>query len=238
MESQTVNIINIPSLGEVSRLSEAEITALVDRYIINIRKADKNEPPHNNLLGFFELVQNAIEARQDADNVPKSKRLLVLAHDPPDEDEIDTESITFFLKNRKPGSYSQGSPGQAKVRELVPHQRSIVQHPEHPGEKLVTMGRRFDNTVNFSIYARNDMTALKRMLWFENVMDSFKWYFRIHGIYNVIEMSVGDKERVTIGELGLTRYPMSYFVMTEDIYQFGSQELKKVELDVGLVINN
>ena len=235
MGTKTANIIKIPSLGQESRLSEEEVNAHVARYIANLREAGKNEPPHNNILGFFELVQNAIKSREIEDEVPEDKRLLVLAHDPPEE--IDTEAVTFFLQRRLPGSFGRGTIGESKTRELIAHKRSEVQHPEHIGEKLITMGRRFDNTIKFHIYARDDLIALKRVLWLENVIDSFRWYFRIHGIYNVLEIDVGDKERVTIGELVVTRYPMSYFVMTEDIYQFGSQELKSVELNIDLINN-
>ena len=236
MGTETIDIIKIPALGEPSRLSEAEINQIVNTYIANLREAGTNEPPQNNLLSFFELVQNAIRSREASDSVPEDKRLLVLANDPPEE--LDTEAITFFLQSRLPGSFGKGSIGQAKTREFVPHKRSEQQHPEHINEKLVTMGRRYDNQIKFHIYARDDYVALKRVLWFENVMDSFRWYFRVHGIYNVLEIGVGEKEHVTIGELVVTRYPMSYFVMTEDIYQFGSQELKSIELNTDLVINN
>jgi len=75
------------------------------------------------------------------------------------------------------------------------------------------------------------------VLWLENVMDSFRWYFRVHGISIVIEEGVGDKEQVKIGEILLTKYPMSYFVRTEDTYQFGSQELKTIELNVNVSTN-
>ncbi len=133
---------------------------------------------------------------------------------------------------------SRGSVGEGKIKELVPHLRSIQQHPEHPGEKLVTMGKAFDNVIEFHVYARNNHTAMKRVMWLENVLDAFRWYFRVHGIQQVIEMEVGKKQLVNVGELLLTMYPMSYFVRTEDIYQFGSQELKYVELNVGLTTDN
>jgi len=236
MGSKTVNIANVPYIGGRAQLSEAETTLYVNKYIANLKVAGEDQPFHNNILGFLKLVQNAVRSREAVDNVPEDKRLLVLGNDPPES--IDTEAITFFLKSRSPGQFNRGRAGEARIKEVIGHIRNIEPHPEHIGEKLVTMGRLYDNRVAFNIYAKDDYTALARVLWFENVMDSFRWYFRVHGISQVIEEGVGDKENVTIGELPLTKYPMSYFIRTEDIYQFGSQELKNVELNVKLETNN
>jgi len=230
MESKTVSIAEIPDIGSsTQRLAEPEVARRIERYLSNLKKAEVQEPEHNDLLGFFGLLQNAIRSREISQKVPEGKGLLILAQDPPEE--INTEAVTFFLGARNAGQYGRGSMGTNGVKEVVPHLRSIQNHPEHAGEKLVTMGRLFDNVVRLRVYARDDLTALRRVFWLENVIDSFRWYFRVHGIRQVLEMGVGEKEQVTIGELLLTRYPMSYFVQTEDIYQFGSQELKYAELN-------
>jgi hypothetical protein len=229
MVSKIDNITKLPELGSNSRLSEAEVTQQIDKYFRDISAVKHQQPALNTIVEFFGLVQKAIRSREVSEKVPEDKRLLVLANDPPEE--IDSEAITFYLQSRTPGQFNRGSQGNMRVKEVVPHVRSIQQHPEHLGEKLVTMGRFFDNYVAFNVYARDDYAALNRVLWLENVMDSFRWYFGVHGIRRVIEEGVGDKERLKIGELTLTKYPMSYFVRTEDTYQFGSQELKNVELN-------
>jgi len=231
-ESKTVSLAEIPDIGNGQQLAEPEIARRIERYIANLKKAEIQVPTHNNLIGFFELLQNAIRCREATQKVPPGKGLLILAQDPPEE--IDTEAVTFFLSAREPGLFGRGPMGAGGVQEVVPHLRSIQDHPEHIGEKLVTMGRAFDNLITLRVYARDDITALKRVFWLEDVIDSFRWYFRVHGIFQVLERAVGQKEQVTIGELLLTRYPMSYFVKTEDIYQFGSQELKKVELNIAV----
>jgi hypothetical protein len=231
MESKTVSI-DIPYIGGNNRLSESELNMQIDRYIANLRSAGEQWPEHTDIVGFFKLVQNILEAKQNSESVPEDKRLLVLAEDPPEE--VDTEAVTFVLVSRTPGQFSKGSIGEGKVRELTGHVRSIQQHPEHPGEKLVTVGKLYDNNIVFSVYARSDVTALKRALWLSKTIDSYKWYFRVHGIPIVLEDAMGARERVMIGNLAVTRYPISYFVRTEDTYQFGSQELKHVELNFNL----
>lgn len=236
MVSKIDNLVDLPDIQKTRKLTEAEVRARINKYIEQVTAAAIREPQANCLLGFFELAKNAIRSREASDSVPDGKGLLVLANDPPEE--IDTEAVTFYLQGRTPGQFNRGGAGESRIKEVVPHTRSIQQHPEHIGEKLITMGRFFDNYIAFNVYARDDFTALKRVLWLENVMDSFRWYFRVHGINQVIEMGVGDKEHVTIGELEVTKYPMSYFIRTEDTFQFGSQELRQVELDTDVSLTN
>lgn len=235
MASKIDNVTNLPDLGSLKGLSEAEAERLINNYIEDITACAAPPAELQNLLGFFKLVQNAIRTRENSESVPKGKKLLVLADDPPKE--IDTEAITFFLSARGPGQFNRGPAGRSNIKEVTPHVRDIRQHPEHLGEKLVTMGRFYDNYITFNVYAKDDFTALRRVLWLESVMESFRWYFRVHGIKEVIEMGVGDKEHVTVGNIELTKYPMSYFVRTEDTYQFGSQELKFIELNFDVSTN-
>lgn len=236
MVSKIDKLVDLPDIQKTRKLTETEIRARIDKYIEQVSAVGIREPQANDLLGFFQLVQNAIRSREASDKVPEGKELLVLANDPPEE--IDTEAITYYLNARAPGQMNRGGHGESRVKEVVPHLRSIQQHPEHIGEKLVTMGRFFDNYIAFNVYARDDFTALKRVLWLEKVMDSFRWYFRVHGINQVIEVGVGDKQQVKIGELLVTKYPMSYFIRTEDTFQFGSQELKQVELNTDVSLTN
>jgi hypothetical protein len=236
MASKIDNLVELPDIQKTRKLTEAEVKARINKYLEDISAVKQPVPQYENLLGFFSLVQNAIRSREASERVPEDKRLLVLANDPPET--IDTEAITFFLQSRAPGQFNRGSAGQARIKEVAAHVRSIQQHPEHISEKLVTMGRFYDNSIVFNIYARDDFTALKRVLWLENVMDSFRWYFRVHGISQVIEQGVGDKKHVEIGQLSLTKYPMSYFIRTEDTYQFGSQELKHIELNTNVSLTN
>ena len=61
-------------------------------------------------------------------------------------------------------------------------------------------------------------------------MDQYLWYFEMSG-YKVVERGVGDRERVEIDGYGtITKYPVSYYVRSEDILHFGTQELKQVVL--------
>lgn len=233
---KTDKLVELPDIQQTRKLTEAEVRNRINKYISDISAVTTREPQASSLIGFFSLVQNAIRSREASEKVPEGKELEVFANDPPEL--VHTEAITFFLNGRAPGQINRGHAGQSRIKEVTAHVRSIQQHPEHIGEKLITMGRLFDNYITFNIYARDDITALKRVLWLENVMDSFRWYFRVHGISQVVEQGVGPKEQVEIGQLTVTKYPMSYFIRTEDTYQFGSQELKHVEFNTEVSLTN
>lgn len=236
MVSNIDNITSIPDIKGTHFKSEAEITAAIERYLQNVTDSGRVPPPSGDILTFFELVQNAVWSRQATENIPEDKRLIVLGDDPPEEDEIDSEAITFTLEKRDPGQWSQGRAGSGGVREVAHHQRSIQQHPEHLGEKLVTMGRAFDNVIEFHTYARTDFRSLKRALWFENVMDGFRWYFRLHRI-TTVQQTMRRVGKVVVGELPLVKYSVRFFARTEDTYQIGLQELKKIVLNVNMSTN-
>lgn len=231
MGSTTDNIVSLPDVGSSIRMSETEASAAISTYLSNVKVSNKApEAGPMYLDNFFSVIQDILVARQNTENVKIDQRLLVVAEDPPEE--IDTETITFFLEARAPGGYGRMTAhDNARVREVSPHVRFIEKHPEHPSERRVTFGRVYDNWIRFNIYARTDKVALERVIWFEQAIDAYDWWLRRNG-YRLIELGVGDRERVTIGELRLTRYPMSYKVRTDDTFVMTEQQLRRVAVDV------
>lgn len=223
-----IDNISIPNLGR--GYNEEEADRAIQNYIDELSGLNSS-PNASDILDFFPLLQNAIKTREEHDwldnRVPDSekKRLLLLEDDPPEE--IDTESITWKMKARVPGRFDQGPAGQGRIKEVMGHPRSVINHPEHPSEKLVTMGKFYGNWIQFNVYARDKRQALRRLLWLERVIDSFHWYFRLYG-FRVIEEGCGDREEVTVKDLKLIKYPLTYFIRSDDTYHITTQELKKV----------
>lgn len=235
MVSRIDNITSVPDIEDPRvkiRYSETEYNRLVRSYLETLQ-SEPSSPSSSELNDFFDLVHDAVISRQNSDGVPQTKRILFLEEDPPGESEIDTEAITFILRARQPGRFDQGPAGTGRIKEVSGHQRSIIDHPEHPGEKLVTMGRFYDNWITFHIYARTAKVARNRLLWFERMMDAFTWYYRVNG-FRVIEEGCGDRESVNVGELELVRYPISYFVRTDDTFHISTQELRSVVFNIGV----
>jgi len=222
MTSRSENLALPPEI-KYQELGTVEAQQLIDSFIERIERRDA--PEAGTLNDFFPLVKDALESKQNAENVPADKRLLFVEEDPPEA--LDTEAITFFLDGRVNGSYSRGRPGEGRVRELTPHLRGQVEHPDHPGEQLLILGKFWDNTIKFNIYAMNNKQARERLLWFENVMLSYRWYFAHFG-YRVFETGVGSRERVEVNDRKLTKYPVVFELRTEDIVYLDAQELKRI----------
>ena len=237
MVSRLGNITDIPSVEAVGvrvRFNESEIQAVVDRYLESINNGKRSPTSGAELNDFFESIQTIIISKQNQEGVPADKRILVVEEDPPES--VDTEAIAFYLKSRIPGRFDQGSSGVGRIKEVTPHYRAIVDHPEAPSQKLITMGRFYDNWVTFNIYARTNKVARKRLLWFEHVMDIYNWYFRLYG-FRVIEEGVGSREKIKIDELTLTKYPITYMVRTDDTFHFSTQELREILIGLEMSSN-
>lgn len=232
MVSKIENLPNIPVLNIPELIfSETEVSERIKLYIDSFSKSNIGIP-RAGLIDFFKLVENVIKTKQKFENIATDKRLLFLTEDP--EEVINTEAITFDLIDRKPGLMKQGSVQSDGIREVIPHLRETIPHPEHINEKIVTFGQFFDNIIVFNIYSRTNINALNRVLWFEGLINSFKWYFSAHGINRVIELNVGKKEIVIITNLKLIKYPIFYFVRTEDISTFTTQQLKQIAIKVDI----
>jgi len=238
MTTKLNNITSIPdiyNLGVSVGKTEEEVNYLITNYIKGLESTltKSFEPPvmeqSLDLFDFLAIVKLCVEARQDTEGVKRENRINFLVEDPPEE--IDTESITFEMQERVPGPFGKGASGRPNTREISPHIRSSVPHPSIPGQKLLTFGKRFDTVVSFYTYARTTEVALKRALWLEKVMDSFYWAFRIHG-FVPFEIGISKKEPVTIGELNLVKFPISYRITTDDTFHLTTQELRQIILGV------
>lgn len=236
MVSRIDNITNVPSVEAVGtrvRLNESQVQLIVDRHLESLGTSRKT-PVGAELSDFFEILQSIVISKQNQEGIPADKRILVVEEDPPEA--IDTEAITFYLKSRIPGRFDQGPSGAGRIREVTPHQRAVIAHPEAPSQKLVTMGRFYDNWITFNITARTNKVARERLMWFERTMDIYNWYFRLLG-FRVIEEGIGSRERITIDELTVTRYPITYMVRTDDTFHFSTQDLREIILEVELSNN-
>lgn len=242
MVSKADNIVEVPDIkipGLNVYKNEQEWDLILENYFSRIAaQASTVDPsPESGRIGlddFFDLVRNVIISRQNSEGIPADHRLLYLEEESPEE--VDTEAITFELARREPGSYSQGPMGQGRIKEVTPHFRSQIKDPDRPGEQLTTMGKYYDNWVTFYVYARTNKQARKRLFWFENVMQSFDWYFGLFGSRAIYD-GVGRRESYKIGELKLTRYPVTYGVRTDDTFQVSRQELRHLALSLNVSRN-
>lgn len=234
MVTKLDNISSIPDINNIGvsvYKTEEEIAYLTSNYIreLSSSQSEYNENQKDlNIFDFLKLVKICIETRQNTEGVPVSNRINFFENDPPNV--IDNETIAFDLQARIPGQMNQAPLGRGTIREVTPHIRSIVQHPTIPNNKLITYGKYYEDLIHFYTYAREVKTALIRALWFEKLMDSFHWCFRLHG-FRPIEEGIGKKEIVNIGESEIVKYTIGYRLRSDDTFNVTEQELRKIIFD-------
>ena len=232
------NITNIPDFNipnTTVKKSEMDISLLVSDFIKTQKQQIQREYKETEQLDIFDfltLVRKSVESRQDTERVKDENKILFLEDDP-NTKEIDTEAVTFLFDYRLPGQFSQGPLGKAKVRELSAHVRAVNEHPDNPGEKILTYGKFRETRIKFYAYARTDKVALQRAFWFTDLMDSYSWVFGLYG-FRAIEEGIFKKEEVVLKDLPLVRYPIYYLIRHEDIYHTNEQELREVLLNVNV----
>jgi len=223
---------HLDNINQLPDLANEKSLDIIETYVREVSEAvntERQQPIGRDINSFFPLVHAAIKSKQNVERIADDKQVLFVEEDPPEK--LDTETITFVIQERRPGQYGRGPAGANTHKEVSHHYRSIVDHPDHIGEKLVTIGKFYDNWVKFNIYARTNKQVRERGLWFSKLMSSYNWYFKASG-FLVIEEGMGDRQRMTIDTHEVTTYSLLYYVRSEDVSHFSSQELKKVSLYV------
>lgn len=241
MVSKIDNISKLPIVD--SGYSEEQIETVINNFVSR-EEIVRQTPKEATLLNFFPVFQQVIRTQEEADNKnllrsnKEEYRRLLLVEDQPEKEDmncesLDIEAITWKLKARTPGRFDQGPAGQGRIQEVRPHLRAKRPHPEHPNETLLTYGKGYSNWIEFAVYARTKKQAMTRLLWLENAIGQYDWFFKFMG-YIVVQEGVGARETVEIEGLNLIKYPIVYYVRTEDIYHVTSQNLKKVSISADI----
>lgn len=169
--------------------------------------------------GFFTLVGKVIEKQQELDGA--STRLIYSEEYPEQDDNIEGERITFSVRSRRPGTFEQVQVGLAdadrRIRSRMRLQREILPDPDNPGMKIFTYGQEYDNWVTFRIWAKTNKVANKRAMWFENLIDEWRWYFEASGVKRVLYDERMEDVHISPDNRKLVCRPLSYFVRTEKV---------------------
>lgn len=219
-------------------LVRQQFTGIVDsaRHPTQIEKS-RSPSEAKTINDFYGLVNQAIEnklalegANEDADVFFTEEYSDIPQHQ---------ESITFSLVERRPGHFSEGAPTQGSVRNFKPILREVGKDPDNPGYMRATFGMWYDNIIRFTCWARTNRTANQRAIWFEELMEDYKWFFAISGVPRVLFWQrLEDTTRdITYQGSSTTKYygrPLEYFVKTEKIRVFTEKELENIILNVNV----
>ena len=95
--------------------------------------------------------------------------------------------------------------------------RESLIDPDIPGSKIYVYGQWFDNLIRFNIVARNNKTANARALWFEELIDSWMWFFEASGVKSIRYEGRDADLVVTPENTKFAVRPLLYYVQTEKV---------------------
>ena len=192
-------------------------------------------PSHCSLDGFADLVKALI----DLDQRTSDQRVTLLDNysrtnvfeDPLNPLKELSGVVLYSVEHRSPGSMAGGNNWFSRERrEVKPRVRSIVYNDNSccPGQAKIIYSQWFDNEVRFDVCARTNKRANNLAAWFENLMESNRLYFGLHGANKFFFDRRERDEFVQLGNEGYERRPYFYRLRTEETYTLTEQTLNKV----------
>jgi hypothetical protein len=207
--------------------SRIEVRELFDNnFGANIPSADRTIGQAKSLTEFYELVSRALNDYEVRAGTPLKYHVNFTEEDPDEESE--TETVTFRLMKREPGSFSQGSPFEGDIKNLRPILREKINDPQNPDYQVAVTGYWYDNLVRFTCWARTNKQANTRACWFEDFMEDYTWWFRLQGVSRVLFWGRSEDETVTIDNNKWYGRPLNFFVRTEKIRVFEEKKLEQI----------
>jgi hypothetical protein len=189
---------------------------------------DRSPKPAKSLREVYELIEEVIGNYQDRANVPTKDRILFTEEEPL----LDStnEIITVGLVSRMPGSFGQGAPMEAKVKNLHFLSRGETDDPLNPGYRLVDFGYWHDNILRLTCWARTNKQANYRTEWLEGLFVEYEWYFKAEGVDRFL---FWERQKDTFLEKQNNKWygrPLDYFVRTETIKTIREKSIEEILL--------
>lgn len=204
----------------------------------NARSIDRTTTPgpSKNIVEVMELIRQAIIDYESRTNVNQDAKVH-LTYEKPDR-EAELEAISISLAVREPGMYSQGRPGEGKIKNRRPVLREHVDDPDNPGYKRAVLGYFYDNTLRLTCWARTSKQANLRALWLEDVMEEYTWFFVYSGVNRIFYDR--RREEITHEVEGNKIYgrPIDYFVRTEKLRNVSQKTLEEIVVNLTTRVTN
>jgi len=188
---------------------------------------------------FFILTKNLV----DQDERFVDRRVLVtdtmsennIMQDPDDPTKDLSGMVITSLLHRAPATLVGGNePFDKGRRDIKPKRvlRLIKNTSERPGEVTYVINQWFDNLIGFNVGALTNKRADELADWFENLMETNRWYFELNGYgrYNFDERTADLY--VNYGTYKMAWRPHKYYVRTETNYLLTEQQLNKLIVQI------
>lgn len=188
--------------------------------------------PAKNINEFFELTKQVVEDKEKVDNIIEDQLIEFTPEYPPDK--FDKVTISFSIVRREPATMSQGRHFNQGRQEWKPHIREIKDDPNNPKYKIYVMGQKFENVVQFIVWAKTHKEANKRAIWFEDLMREYAWFIKYKGVDEFYMLERGEDIILDVDEQRIVGRPFHYFVRTEKLTYLSEPTIQRIILELGV----
>ena len=152
--------------------------------------------------------------------------------DSPSSD-LTVPAVTFSLRRREPGAYSEGAPFEGRVRNLRPLLREVKDDPENPGYKLAIHGYFHDNVIRLTCWSESNHEANELAEKIEQLMERYSFHFVQQGVARIYFWNRGaDQLLEKQGENLYYGRPIEYFVRTETLNVLSEKAIEEICFNV------
>lgn len=219
-------------------LSTVPQRVLVSRHYASLIETAEHVPksttPGNskNIIEVMSLIKDAIEDYERRKHTNDKDKVVVVYEDP--DKLVEFETISINIEGRQPGGFGSGAPLQTQVKNQRPILREETEDPDNPGYKRAILGYLHDNVIRLTCWALTNKTANARMLWLEEVMEEYLWYFKISGTNRFLYLKHGPQLVKTVSNNRIYGRPIDYFVRTETLRAVSEKELETIYVNLAL----
>jgi len=226
--------LNPALLEEQARVTVNHVVSNMTSAALRQTGASRTPGVSKNIEGFYTLVKEAIDHVENVGDV--SDEMKVDFTRDYSLKGMKNEIITYSLKKRQPGDFSQNEPfGGGAVKNYRPIFREELEDEDNPGYKKLTFGYWYDNMVEFKCYGRTNKEADDRALWFENFMTNYLWFFRYSGVQRVLYLGRGEETSVEADGYTMFGRSIKFFVRTEEISVVSEKAIEQVVVNFSLI---
>ena len=233
-----------------------EELTITERVVTNLIDSLANQSPHvvsssldsgpgtlpqecKDLPYFFVEMNRVLADYQNRLNIVLADRVELSEEYPPVD--LKTEVITYRLIARVPATVSPARPdidmGSGARHEWVPRARYIKENPEKPNHRTVIMGQLFDNVVEFCCWAKTNKVADQRSFWLQDLLNIYRFYFKLRGFPEVIFQSRLEDFELEGGATAGNRLrgrPLRYLVRTDRTFAIYEPVLRDIVINLAL----
>lgn len=193
----------------------------------------KGSRPALDINDFGLLVETVIAEQQRLEGVPDRDKVIfrkALSDNP-----VDNPVITWKIIGRAPGQMDQVRIADKDGRrEYVPRLREVTEDVLDFGYSIFHYSQIMDNYVEFCINANDSGKADEVALWFEEIMDRYKWFFSFQGINRAWFIERKSEMFENLKSNLQYKIPMIYFIRTEKTISMKTKDIESIAIDICL----